>query len=68
MKIARVLLVLLLVGCQKAPETEVETDSTGHETIGPGSEPSILIPPDTPMTSREHAAPRDSTSRRDSIR
>ena len=53
MKITRAALLIVLLACQKAPEAEEAEPDSMHESLGPGSEPSVLIPPDTPMTSRD---------------
>ena len=53
MKITRIALIaLMLGGCQAEPEADTEPDTLQQENLGPGTDPSVLIPPDTPMTTR----------------
>ena len=56
--------LLLLSGCARGEEQETEAEAE-YAPIGPGSDSSALIPPDTPE-SRTGEAPRQLPPHRDS--
>lgn len=42
-------MLVLVLGCERAPESDVSADSV-QAPLGPGTDSTILTPPDTPMT------------------
>ena len=68
MKTLPIVLSALVLGCQQ-PDTGGEAADTTRAPIGPGSEESVLVPPDTPMTrSGARTVPDTTPPRRDTIR
>ena len=68
MKILAIVLSALVLGCQQE-DTGGEAADTTRAPIGPGSEESVLVPPDTPMTrGGVRTAPDTTRARRDTIR
>ena len=49
MKIPLIAALVLVLGCERAPEGDVTPDSL-DAPLGPGTDSSILTSPDTPMT------------------
>ena len=49
--------VLVLAACAPGDRDQREGDDTEEVPIGPGSDSTTLIPPDTPMTRREPSRP-----------
>jgi hypothetical protein len=63
MKTYVLVIAMLLAGCSRGPQEE-PAEEAEYAPIGPGSDSSTLIPPDTPQSQRGESAgqPRPTTS------